>query len=440
MADRYVYSGAGGTASGADWTNAYLTISAAIVASTNADTIYVASDHSESTGAAISWGFPSSAGLRVISADRTSGTPPTTLAVGATATPGAVAAALTVTGFGYIYGVSLLGATGSSNSNDLNFATNSAPAHLVLESCLLSVRSTGAIAEIQFGSTSSTTVDDCQIDLISTALSFGSTSGSITLGSVRLNGVGLSIDAGSSTPTTLFECTNAGGSVTISASDLSGKSWSNIALAGASNGPVTLRFSQCKFPAGFSAFSSISSGVGGPEMWITDCASGDTHGLFQYHNALGSVISDTGISYTGGAAGQSWKIVTTASAKLSSPFVTPWVNWYHAGTSSITPRLEILRDGSATAYDNDEVWGEFAAKATSGSTAASFYSDRMAVLGSPAAQASGADTWDGENATHWAGKVDSGSAITPAEAGDLRARVCVGLASATVYVDPFIRT
>jgi hypothetical protein len=66
----------------------------------------------------------------------------------------------------------------------------------------------------------------------------------------------------------------------------------------------------------------------------------------------------------------------------------------------------------------------------------------MALSGTPAAQttgALGAGDWTGENATSWFGKLHTTSTITPAEIGMLRARVCVGLASATVYVDPYIR-
>ena len=61
---------------------------------------------------------------------------------------------------------------------------------------------------------------------------------------------------------------------------------------------------------------------------------------------------------------------------------------------------------------------------------------------SSTAQANGAGlgSWTGENATAWSGKIDSGSAVTPAEVGALRGRICVAATSATVYIDPQIRT
>ncbi len=175
---------------------------------------------------------------------------------------------------------------------------------------------------------------------------------------------------------------------------------------------------------------------------LRDCSSGDTHGIMHYADAFGSVVSDAGIYYTTGAAGQSWKVVTTANCSAATPFVTPWIAAYHSGVASITPWLEILRDGSSTAYQDDEVWSEWAAKVTSGTVIGTSYSDGMPLLGTPANQDAGAGTgsWTGENATAWSGMCDSGAAFTPAEVGELLARIVAGEPSITVYVDPQIRT
>ena len=212
-----------------------------------------------------------------------------------------------------------------------------------------------------------------------------------------------------------------------------------------SGGKVVLE--RCKLAAGMTMLAAQTSNPTrvSPQVYVHDCDSGDTHLLFGYYNALGSVISDTGIYYTSGAAAQSWKIVTTANCSFYLPFETPWIDLYHTGTSEITPYFEIVRSGSATAYQSDEIWAEFNAKTTSGSTKASaIYSDRKDIDGGTAAadQAAGAgvDSWTGENATSWSGKIDSGSALTPAETGYIRGRICVGEPSITVYVDPQIRT
>jgi hypothetical protein len=94
--------------------------------------------------------------------------------------------------------------------------------------------------------------------------------------------------------------------------------------------------------------------------------------------------------------------------------------------SAITPRIEVLRDGSATAYDNDEVWAEFSYQGTTGFTLSTIVNDRMTPLGTAADQTASsldASGWTGEHASDNAFmKLESGS-ITPAEIGHLRARV-----------------
>lgn len=267
-----------------------------------------------------------------------------------------------------------------------------------------------------------------------TTLRFGATGNTLASNTGRLRFENCAISSDGSAPATLI----SNGILSFIGCDLSlvtGTLVGNIAAA------TSYVFQQCKLGAGVTvlATQTLNPTASAPTALVIDCASDDTHGLFGYYDALGSVVSDTGITYTGGAAGQSWKIVTTANATFANPFQTPWISLYNASTSAITPRFEVLRDGNANAFNNNELWANFLVKTTNGSTAASFSTDRMAILGSPNPQANGTDTWDGENATHWAGKVDSGSPVTPAEAGDIRGRVCFGVPSEVAYFEPFIR-
>lgn len=274
-----------------------------------------------------------------------------------------------------------------------------------------------------------------KVFVANTTLRFGAVANSISNNSGMIEFINCTVSNAGSAPTTL----TTGVNLKFTNCDLSfvtGTLVGNIGLA------ITNTFSNCKLGAGVTPLASQTTNptASSASALIVDCSSGDTHGMFGYYDALGSVVSDTAIKYTGGAAAQSWKIVTTANATFLNPFETPWISLYNTGLTSITPRLEILRDGNATAFTDAEVWGEFTAKVTSGSTQATLYSDRATVTGTPVSQASGTDTWDGEGATRWSGKVDSNAAFTPAEVGDIRARVVVGLASTTLYVDPFIRT
>jgi hypothetical protein len=246
-------------------------------------------------------------------------------------------------------------------------------------------------------------------------------------------------------PTSLLTPYDHFRSALFSGCDLSALASKTLVPNNVWTGKVVLE--RCKLASSMTILASQTSNPTrySPQVYVHDCNSGDTHLQFGYYDALGTIISETGIYYTSGAAAQSWKIVTTANTSFYMPFETPWIDLYHAGTSAITPYFEIVRSGSATAYQNDEIWAEFTAKTTSGSTKASAVtSDRKDIDGGTAAadQAAGAGTgsWTGENATSWSGKIDSGSALTPAETGYIRGRICVGEPSITVYVDPQIRT
>ncbi len=252
----------------------------------------------------------------------------------------------------------------------------------------------------------------------------------------------LTVSTSGTSPTSLFEGIR-GGVVRVLDSDLSHCGANDIVGQHSTGQPCQYELTRCKLGANYVALDSQSPGnKGAASVLLRDCSSGDTHGIMHYADAFGSVVSDAGIYYTTGAAAQSWKVTTTANCSHATPFVTPWIAAYHSGVSSITPSLEILRDGSATAYQDDEVWSEWSAKVTSGTVLGTSYSDGMPLLSTPANQAAGAGTgaWTGENATAWSGKCDSGAAISPAETGEILARLVVGEPSITVYVDPQIRT
>lgn len=168
---------------------------------------------------------------------------------------------------------------------------------------------------------------------------------------------------------------------------------------------------------------------------------------FGYYTGLGSITKDSSIYFTTGAAAAAWKIVTSSQVTKQFPFRTPFVDTYNTGSSAITPYFEVLRDGSSTAFKDNEIWAEFTVKVTSSSTKASWQGDRadtatVAAQGSGSDQAAGAGTgsWTGESGTAWSGKIDSGSSFTPAEIGYIRGRMNFGVASATIYMDPEIRT
>lgn len=332
-----------------------------------------------------------------------------------------------------IWGVTFRTAGATTDSINIGSTSGTAP---FLENCYLWSGNTSTSSVIAL------TVDGrAYAHLRNCTFRFGATAQSLAIGSTAIL-ENCTISSDGSTPSVLFSSpgptpTNVK-CVGCDFSLVTGTLVGNIA------GPVVVEFERCVFGSGVTvlATQSLNPTKASAKAWVFDCSSGDTHGLFGYYDALGSCISDTGIYFTAGAAAQSWKIVTTANAHFQTPFFAPWIDLYNTGTSAITPYFEILRDGSSTAYQNDEVWAEFSAKVTSASTKASFYNDRKTLTATAENQAAGAglSSWTGENATSWSGKCDSGSSLTPAENGYVRGRLVVGEPSITVYLDPQIRT
>lgn len=440
MTTYYLNSGAGGGATGADWTNAFLTFTAALAAATTiGDVIKVHKAHTEELGTTDTT-YTFGASIAVICVDKDASD---ALAVmGTSAWIGSSSSSLTITLAAsskrtYMYGLTFRNA--SNASDDIRFSTDGH--HCVAEACYLWLGTTNGSGSIALGSQDANTF----IHLRDTTIRFGATAHALKIiGKVLMEGCTLA-SAGTA-PTTLmtFAFGNDPGGST---GEFVGCDFSYVGsgtlVGDSTTQAATARFSQCKLGSGYVAIATQTHlSRASIDVYINDCASGDTHGLFGHHNPMGSTVSDTGIYFTAGAAAQSWKIVTTANCSLYTPYESPWFGYYNTGTSAITPYVEILRDGSTTAYQDDEVWMDIAAKVTTTSTIATLYSDRMTLLGTAANQDAGAGlgSWTGEGGTAWSGKLALGSSITPAENGHIQARIVVGEPSITVYADPQIRT
>ena len=440
MATYYVNSGAGGTGSGADWTNAFTTYAAGVTAATAAgDVIKVHKAHTEELGAATTYTFLES--VRTICVDKDSSDALATMAEAAWIGNSTTARTITLNGAFkvYIYGITFRG-HGSAAAQAIN---NTDGGHFELESCKQWFSSTSASSNITLGSTANQ-----YTKLVNHSIKHArTTAGNWTIfHGGMVDYVGGSIIAASTSTAPVFDqisTTAAPGQITLIGCDLSGIQASQTLVADMDRAVAEVKFVQCKLPTTPTVMGVQSSvpNKGSAHVWVFDSNAGDVHTSFGYYDAFGSVVSDTGIYFTAGAAAQSWKIVTTANCSFYTPFETPWVDYYNSTLSAQAPYIEILRDGSATAYQDDEVWLDVMAKTTTGFPISSLTTDRMTILGTPANQAAGAGTgsWTGENATAWSGKCAVAS-LTPAENGHIRARIVVGEPSITVYADPQIRT
>lgn len=438
MATYYVYSGAAGANNGSSWTDAYTAFGSAVTAATaSGDIIKVHKTHTETLVATTNYTFANHVNVLCVDKDASDALAEMDMTAGYI-TIGAYNLALNGAYSVYLYGLAI-----KSTSSGTFSLSNSDGSHFEIENCKLWQSSTGT-GDIVIGSSSAY---NSYARLVGCTIRLGSSSKNF-MTRCRVDMVGGGFEFPGTIPTTLLSFYSFGGQVRMEGVDLS--ALSTTIVPASSYQPSTVTLVSCKLHASVTIMATQSpANRSSAEVFMFNCHSGDTHYAFGHYDALGSTIIETGIyandgaSPDGGTTRTSWKIVTTSAATYYTPYRSPWFDKYHSATSAITPYFEILRDGSSTAYNDDEVWGEFSVQATSGSVLPVLKNDRMTPLGTPAAQTTSskaASDWTGENATAWFGKIAAPSATTPAEVGYLRARCVVGKASTTVYLDPTIRT
>ncbi len=443
MATYYVYSGAAGANNGSSWTDAYVAFASAVTAANaSGDVIKVHKTHNESLAANTTYTFQNHVAVICVDKDASDALATmdgTNYSIG---TNGNYALAVTGAYNTYFYGMAFkANGSGVSQTLTINSTDNG---HATFDTCKIWNVISGSGPAIAFGSDSTANMYVC---LVNCDVRFGAAGSGVNV-FLRLDIYGGQINSAGSAPTTLFKSAMRGANVYIEGMDLSLVTGTLVASMATSQ--CEFNFTSCKLGAGVTIQAAQTpANRGSAETFLYNCHSGDTHYAFGHYDGLGSTIIETGIyvndgaSPDGGTTRMSWKIVTTSAASFYTPYRSPWFDKYHSGTSAITPYFEILRDGSATAFNDDEVWGEFSIQATTGSVLPVFKDDHMTPLGTPAAQTNSSKTasdWTGENATAWFGKIAAPSATTPAEVGYLRARCVVGKASTTVYLDPTIRT
>lgn len=369
---------------------------------------------------------------RLISTNDITNNPPLTITSGAKITGnGTSAISLNVSGICLFSGVTFESGSGAGAGN-VNLNTTTGDAN-VFENCTFKILNTFATSKINSGNTAGNIsppplrTKNC-LFLPNTSQQLVSICG-------NNEDVGSTFSFVTSCPSIYFSVPSGG---SFHGSDLSAIT---TTLFGSQYADIHL--TQCKLGAGVSMGTQTVNPIGA--VWLHDCNSGNVHYSFGHYNYYGSTIVTASIyqNNTDGAAydvsddKNGWKITGTNGTYLT-PYKSPWIDVYNEASSAVTPRLEILRDGSATAYNDNQVWGEFSAKVTATSTIATIVDDRCGLVATPAAQGTSALTganWTGEGATAWFGKLEPTSTITPSPIGHMRARVCVA-GAITVYVNP----
>ncbi len=440
MTTYYVNSGAAGANTGGSWTDAFLLFSSAVTAATvSGDIIKVQYTHQEELAADVSYLFL--ADITVVSVNKDSSDALTSMGAG-----GWLGNSTTNRGVSFggadkkvlMYGLTVRLSGASVEELILN---GSAGAQFEYQECYFWISNTITGTRLRVGISgtngSFTRFKDC-------VFRFGAV-GQALDSAGQIEFIGGYVSSAGAVPTSFIRGPTV--SLPMSSIRFVGFDTSSVAigyLVTDSQQKSIVVFDRCKFHASTVPMFTQSTNptAASPEVTLIDCSSGDVHGTYGFYNALGSITTDSGVFLTAGPAAVSWKIVTTANANYNAPFVTPSISLYNTDLSAITPYFEVLRDGSTTALTDEDIWPEYFAKTTSGTPMASYYASRMPLLGTPAnhAAGAGAGAWTGEGGTVWSGIITSGAAFTPAEVGDITGRICVGIPSTTIFVEPYIRT
>jgi hypothetical protein len=446
MATYYVWSGATGANNGTSWTDAYTLFTDALAAAgTNGDIIKVHKTHQDAAAPAATQTLNHGANISVICVDKDAGDALAVMGTGGWIGHSGPGYQITVSTSGtyvYWYGITLRsGAT--TTARLIMFATDGA--QYDLEQCYVwngSTHSSTTAVGIAFGT------GDQQVAVRARNLTLRLSSAlSRVFNAAALDIVGGRLSSDGSAITTVFQngfTDSPTAYANIIGFDFTAASSTAILVGAHTTSPARYTFVDCKLPSSVVPLS-VSGNLSEAEVWLYNCANGDQHYHMAHYNPLGQTTIDTGIYANDNVADTdlSWKIVTSGEAGFSRPYISPWIDVYNDDTSAaITPYLECVRSGSSIAYQDDEVWAEVLYQGTSGSVLPVLVTDRMTPLGTPAnqtASSKGASDWTGEAATSWFGKLGPASSFTPAEVGHIRARVCVGEPSTTLYVDPQIR-
>jgi hypothetical protein len=442
----YLWSGAGGSATGADWTNAFTTLTAAIAAATtNGDVIKVHKSHTEELGADTT--YTPTANINIICVDKDASDALATMGTAAWIGNSSTARAITLASAKTIYmrGVTFRISPGSARLLTVASADGGS---YDLVSCYLWLGSDATGSRIQFGG--ATNGSNTFVRLINSTLRIGNVVQSILLGA-HCELIGCSLSSSGSVPTYLFSTpTNDIGGASMKCIDCDWSYATGTLVADMAYFSATIEMYGCKLGSGVTPLASqTNTSNASGELFLFDCSSGDNHYEFGHYSALGNTVAVTSPYVSDGALYDgtnhvTWSITTSAYATFYAPYRSPWINKYHSGTSAITPNIEGLKINDATVAQDDEIWAEFTYKGTSGYVLGTLVNDRMTVLGTAADQTSSKtySDWTASPATDSGDSVFKlqSASITPAELGMLCARVCVGAASVTVYIDPQIRT
>lgn len=438
----YVRSTDGNNAdNGSTWALANADFSGAIADAAAGDAIYASQAHAGTYAAATTLTFPGTkTAPNKIACVNDAAEPPTALATGGSeGTAGSTAYTMNINGSFYCYGMRFYSSNNGNGALGLCQGDGNAQ---IYENCAFELTNTGtATGRILLGSTSN--ANESYLELVNCTFRFGNVGHGIRMAPTRFCRIkGGSLDAASAAITTFVNAVS-GSSVNL---EVVGFDFSNAAstlnlwITGeTADGYVEFR--NLRLPASWSG-GLIGGAIVTPgfriAMYNSDNA--DTHYRVWIEDFAGTIRDETTLVMTGGAADEqsqaiAWKMTSNAG---TNPYVAPLVSddmvmRNTAVGSALTLTVDILHD-SATALTDLDIWMEVEVLGTSGVPVSTLVTNKCGLLTTPGDHTTSSENWTTTGLTN-PNKQKLTVSITPQEYGEVRARVCLGKASTTVYVN-----
>ncbi len=442
MANIYVRSGAGGTGTGADWTNAKTTLAAAWTGSAAGDSIWVSEDHAETQASAITLTSAGSAASPCFTycVNHAGTVPPVSADLRTTATVSATGASNIIfagSSHNYIYGITFnagsAGNTGTITIPSANTATYK------FQSCAFVLNNTSVSSLIQLGANGVATY----VEWVNCTATFGSASQSIATAQTwfKWSNTATAI-VGATIPTTLLSTagTSRASVINLEGVDLAALG-SGTTIVGALTGESLVTIKDCKLGSSVTVAATVAN-LGGASVYLIRGDSSGTNYRHEKYNYVGTQTVETTIVRTGGASDGTTtiasKLVTTANSRWVLPFEAIPITIWNDGTSAITVTVYGTTTGGGVPKD-DEIWIDVEYLGSSGSPLGSFKTSTKADnLAASAATNNSADgsTWGGGGAGNGFKMVTP--SFTPGQKGYLNITVKAAKASSTYYIDPLV--
>lgn len=434
MANRYVYSGAAGAGTGADWANAHTTVVAAITAGAAGDTYYIAHDHNESTAGAVTItpkGTDASPDS-FICVDRAGSVPPAAADLRTTAAISNTGAGNNMTiagGRGFFYGITFNCGVGVATASNLSVGSTTCRHDF----WFCSFRSKCANSStITFASTgvARITCESCTYQVNNTGTSL-----QVNSGRLDWRNHGAAFLTGGVIPSTLFSFGGTSAQVEFSGADFSGLGAVNL-VGGGGAGTRNAVFKNCRIDSNTVRVTAIPALLYAGEVRFIGCDS-STPLSNQAYSSGGVLTTETTIVRTGGAddgvTPYSWKFTADADNERNFPFTAfEGTEWNEDTGSSKTLTVHTVTDN--VTLTDAEIWLEVEYLGNASYPLASFVSDGAGPIGATN-QASSSETWTTTGlGTPVYQKLEA--TFTPQLAGPYRWKVRIAKASGVIYICP----